>query len=46
MVNFNWVRGAFSDFVTTYQQNIISTNHASEFPIQSVNQATTIKVHK
>ncbi|CAB5394997.1 unnamed protein product [Rhizophagus irregularis] len=55
MTNFNWLRDAFDDFIiaisgyTKYLQqhrNITAINHASESPIRSIDQATTIKIHK
>ncbi|CAG8721321.1 4725_t:CDS:2 [Gigaspora margarita] len=52
---FNWLYNAFYDFVVAilnyikflqYQHNITAINYASEMPVQSVKQATTIHVHK
>ncbi|UZO06125.1 uncharacterized protein OCT59_026456 [Rhizophagus irregularis] len=55
MANFDWLRGAFDNFIvaisnyTGYLQchhNVTAVNYASESPIRSIDQATTIKVHK
>jgi hypothetical protein len=54
-VNFNWLRDAFNDFIMAMsnyvgflqrQRDVTSINHTSESPIRSIDQATTIKIHK
>ena len=53
--NFNWLCYAFGDFIMAmsnyvgflqHQRDVTSINHTSESPICSIDQATTIKVHK
>ena len=55
MANFNWLRDVFDDFIIAisnyvgylqHHRNVTAVNHASESPIRSINQTTTIKVHK
>ncbi|CAG8781459.1 17150_t:CDS:2, partial [Gigaspora rosea] len=53
--NFSWLRNAFDNFIvaisnyTKYLQNqrsITAMNHTSETPVRTVEQATTIQIHK
>ncbi len=55
MANFNWLRDAFDNFIVAIsnyvgflrnKRDITAMNHASETPIRTIDQATTIKVHK
>ena len=55
MMNFNWLRDAFDNFITAisnyvrflqHQRNITAENHALESPVRSIDKATTIKIHK
>jgi hypothetical protein len=53
--NFDWLRDAFDCFIVSIsnyvgflqrQRAITAANHASETPVRSVDQATTVKVYK
>lgn len=55
VANFNWLRDAFDNFIVAIsnyvgflqrQRDIAAVNHASESPVRSIDQATTIKIHK
>ena len=55
MMNFNWLCDAFDNFIVTIsnyirvlqsQRNITAANHASESPVRSIDEATTVKIHK
>ena len=55
MKNFDWLRDAFDNFIVTIsnyvgflqrQRDITAANHASETPVRTIDQATTVKVHK
>jgi hypothetical protein len=54
MARFNWLRDALDDFIIAisnyvgflqHKRDITATNHASETPIRTIDQATTIKIH-
>ncbi|CAG8844731.1 18720_t:CDS:2, partial [Gigaspora margarita] len=53
--NFNWLRDELDNFIVAIsnyagflqrQREITAANHASETPIRTVDQATTIQIHK
>ncbi|CAB4385506.1 unnamed protein product [Rhizophagus irregularis] len=53
--NFNWLHDVLDDFIIVisnyviflqHKRDITAKNHASEIPIRTIDQATTIKVHK
>ena len=55
MTNFNWLRDAFDNFIVAIsnyvrflqcQRDITAVNHASELPVRSIDEATTVKIHK
>ena len=55
MANFNWLRDAFDSFIVAisnyvkflqHQRDITAANHASEIPVRTIDQATTVKIYK
>ncbi|CAG8632069.1 14068_t:CDS:2 [Gigaspora rosea] len=53
--NFNWLRNAFDKFIVTIsnyveflhkQRDVTAINLASETPIRTADQATTVQIHK
>jgi hypothetical protein len=55
MTNFSWLRDVFDNLIIAISnyvgylqchRDITAANHVSESPIRSIDQATTIKVHK
>ena len=55
MATFDWLRDAFDNFIVAIsnyvgflqqQHNITAINHASETPVRTIDQATTVNIHK
>jgi hypothetical protein len=55
MPTFDWLRDAFDNFIIAIsnyvgflqrQRAITAVNHASETPVRTIDQATTVKIHK
>src|ERR1043166_3028430 len=55
MANFDWLRDALDNFIVAIsnyagflqrQHDITSRNHASEVPVRTIDQSTTIRIHK
>jgi hypothetical protein len=55
MATFDWLRDAFDNFIVAilnyvrflqWQRDITAANHASKTPVRTIDQATTVKVHK
>jgi hypothetical protein len=55
MATFDWLRDAFDSFIVAIsnyvrflqrQRDVTAVNHASETPVRTIDQATTVKVHK
>jgi len=53
--NFDWLRDAFDRLIIAIsnyvgflrrQRGITATNHASDTPVRTIDQATTVKIHK
>ena len=53
--NFNWFRDAFDHLIIAIsnyvgfllrQREITAINHASDTPVRTIDQATTVKIHK
>ena len=55
MANFDWLRDALDNFIVAIsnyagflqrQRDITGRNHALEVPVRTIDQSTTIRIHK